>query len=197
MGCSFEDLLTPSDWEKCKKQVVPYLAPYLSLQDRERRSPRQDSTRFDFSPLPFHRQRTGRTGYAMLDSTVRSFAPSRAVSPEAEPIDAGAIALSGVTPLGPTSSRLDNKGSNMLSGKDDVLFSGLMGAVSNTSTGQMTASGDPWPGAGAQLDVQSEIGVAASNTEHVAADVDWVGWWNSFGGLGTVEQDPLDWLREQ
>jgi hypothetical protein len=180
VGCSFEDLLTPSDWEKCKKQVVPYLAPYLSLQDRERRSPRQDSTRFDFSPLPFHRQRTGRTGYAMLDSTVRSFAPSRAVSPEAEPIDAGAIALSGVTPLGPTSSRLDNKGSNMLSGKDDVLFSGLMGAVSNTSTGQMTASG-----------------VAASNTEHVAADVDWVGWWNSFGGLGTVEQDPLDWLREQ
>ncbi|GFZ44928.1 hypothetical protein JCM24511_02654 [Saitozyma sp. JCM 24511] len=85
----------------------------------------------------------------------------------------------------------------MLSGKDDVLFSGMMGAVSNTSTGQLTASDNPWPGASAQLNVESEIGVTANNTEQVTADVDWVGWWNSFGGLGTFEQDPLDWLREQ
>lgn len=133
----------------------------------------------------------------MLDSTARSFAPSRAVSPETEPIDASAIALSAVTPLGPTNLRLDHESSNMLSGKDDVLFSGMMGAVSNTSTGQLNASDNPWPGASAQLNVESEIGVTANNTEQVTADVDWVGWWNSFGGLGTFEQDPLDWLREQ
>jgi hypothetical protein len=133
----------------------------------------------------------------MLDSTVRSFAPSRAVSPEAEPIDASAIALSGVAPLGPTNLRLDREGGNMLSGKDDVLFSGLMGAVSTTSTGQISASDDPWPGGSVQHVVDPDIDVGANNTEQAAAEVDWVGWWNSFGGLGTVEQDPLDWLREQ
>jgi hypothetical protein len=55
VGCSFEDLLTPSDWEKCKKQVVPKLASRfveLTTQGKAWSSPGLYQIRFQPLAIP-------------------------------------------------------------------------------------------------------------------------------------------------